>query len=97
MICYHFANNIRGSGTYCSTLIRTITDLHPLGSVGLVKFQDIRVDLDLLFSCSNGDSSNICHSLSSDIFAVADANSLFLITPFEVLSLSCEYGQHFVE
>ena len=57
--------HLRGSGTYCSTLSKQLADLHLLGSMMLIKCQDISVDLDSFFAFSNGDSSNICNSLFS--------------------------------
>ena len=42
--------------------LKTIADLHLLGSTGLVKCQDVSVGLDSFFAFSNGDSY-ICNSL----------------------------------
>ena len=68
------------------------TDLHLIGSMGLIKCQDC-VGLDSFFAFSNGDSY-ICNSLlfiRADAISssVVNANSLLLITPLEVLSFSC--------
>ena len=45
--------------------LKTIADLQLLGSMGQVKCQDVGVGLDLFFAFSNGDSSDVCHSLFS--------------------------------
>ena len=45
--------------------LKTIVDLHLLGSMELIKCQDVAVGLDLFFAFSNGDSSDVCHSLFS--------------------------------
>ena len=45
--------------------LKTTADLHLIGRMGLIKHQDVRVDLDLFFAFSNGDSSYICNSLLS--------------------------------
>ena len=37
--------------------------LHLLGSMELIKFQDVAVGLDLFFAFTNGDASGICHVL----------------------------------
>ena len=62
--------------------------------------QDVGVGLNLFFAFSNGDSSNVCHSLrfprAANISAVANANSLLLITPLEVFSFSCGYALNLV-
>ena len=42
--------------------LKTIVDLHLLGSMELIKCQDVAVGLDLFFAFSNGDSSDVCHS-----------------------------------
>ena len=39
--------------------LKTITDLHPLGRIGLIKCQNISVGLDSFFNISDGDSSYI--------------------------------------
>ena len=38
-------------------------DLHLLGSMELIKCQNVGVGLDLFFTFSNGNSSDICHSI----------------------------------
>ena len=43
--------------------LKTIVDLHLLGSTELIKCQDVAVGLDLFFAFSNGDSSDVCHLL----------------------------------
>ena len=43
--------------------LKTIVDLHLLGSMKLIKCQDVAVGLDLFFTFSNGDTSDICHLL----------------------------------
>ena len=43
--------------------LKTIVDLHFLGSMKLIKCQDVAVGLDLFFAFSNGDSSDVCHLL----------------------------------
>ena len=43
--------------------LKTIVDLHLLGSMQLIKCQDVAVGLDLFFTFSNGDTSDICHLL----------------------------------
>ena len=45
--------------------LKTITDCHLLESMVLTKCQDERVGLDLFFTFSNCDSSDVCHSLFS--------------------------------
>ena len=45
--------------------LKTIADLHLLGSMGLVKCQDVSVGLDSYFTFSNGDFSEVCNSLLS--------------------------------
>ena len=40
-------------------------DIHLFGSTGLIKCQDVSVDLDSFFTFSNEDSSYICNSLFS--------------------------------
>ena len=83
--------SLRGTRTYSLTL-KTIANFHFLGSMGLVKCQDVSVGLDSFFAFSNGDSSYICNFFPrADAISsfVANANSLLLITPLEVLSFSC--------
>ena len=43
--------------------LKTIADLHLLGSMELIKCQKLSVGLDLFFTFSNEDSSYICNSL----------------------------------
>ena len=43
--------------------LKTIVNLHLLGSMELIKCQDVDVGLDLFFAFSNGDSSDVCHRL----------------------------------
>ena len=45
--------------------LKTIVDLHLLGSMELIKGQDVAVGLDLFFAFSNRDSSDVCHPLFS--------------------------------
>ena len=80
------------SGALERTARLSITDLHLLGSKGLIKSQDVSVGLDSFFAFSNGDS-NICDSVFPGLIfissSVAYANSLLQILPLEVLSCSC--------
>ena len=78
--------------------LKTIADLQLLGNMRLVKCHDVGVDLDF-FAFSNGDSFNACHSLfprGVDISAVANANSLLLITLLEVFHLLSGNALHLV-
>ena len=43
--------------------LKTIVNLHLLGSMELIKYQDVADGLDLFFAFSNGDSSDVCHLL----------------------------------
>ena len=43
--------------------LKTTVDLHLLESMELIKCQDVAVGLDLFFAFSNGDSSDVCHSV----------------------------------
>ena len=43
--------------------LKTIANLHHLGSMRLVKCQDVGIGLDSFFAFSNGDSSYVCNSL----------------------------------
>ena len=80
--------------------LKTIADFHLLGSTGLLKFQNVSVSLDSFFAFSNGNSPYDCKSLFSKVGAipssVANANSILLITPWEVFSLSCGYALHYL-
>ena len=44
-------------------ILKTIADLHLLGSTGLIKCEDVSVGLDSFFAFSNRGSSYICNSL----------------------------------
>ena len=59
--------------------LKTIADLHLLGSMGLIKCQDVSVGLDSLFTFSDGDSFIFvtpCFHKADDISSsVANANS----------------------
>ena len=80
--------------------LETIADLHLLGNMGLIKCHNARGDLDSFLAFSNEIPSYVCNSLFHGVNAisssVANANSLLLITPLEVLSFSCGYALHFV-
>ena len=45
--------------------LETITAFHFFGNMRLIKCQNLGVGLDLLLAVSNGDSSEVCHSLFS--------------------------------
>ena len=55
----------QGSWDILLNSIKTIADLHLLGSTGLIKCQDVSVGLDSFFVFSDGDSSYVCNSLFS--------------------------------
>ena len=73
--------------------LKTIAHRHFLGSMGLIKCQDVSVGQYLLLAFSNGDSSNVYDFLFSQglryLFFWSLSNSLLLITLLEVLSFSC--------
>ena len=70
--------------------LKTIADLHFLGSIGRIKYQDVSVGLDLFFAFSNG-RSYVCNSLFSQgwCYLLFCSECRLLITPLEVLSFSC--------
>ena len=43
--------------------LKTIVNLDLLGSMQLIKCQDVAIGLDLFFAFSNVDSSDVCHSI----------------------------------
>ena len=45
--------------------LKTIANLHFVGSTGLIKCKDVSVGLNSLFAFPGGDSSYICNSLFS--------------------------------
>ena len=55
----------QGRRDVLSNSLKPIADLLLLGSTGLIKFQDVIVNLDSFFAFSDGDSSYICNSLFS--------------------------------
>ena len=91
----------QGSWDLLLNSFKTVADLHPVVSTGLIKCQDVSVGLDSLFTSSHGDSFYMCNSLffprADAIFSsVANVNSLLLMTPLEVLSFSCGCALHLV-
>ena len=64
----------------------------------LIKCQDVAVGLDLFFVFSNGDSSDVCHSLFSQCYSpllcYSQGNFLLLITSLDVFSILCGYVLH---
>ena len=74
---------------------------HFLRSMRMIKCQDVGVGLDLFFTFFNGDffSSDVCHCFPSAVVispVVTNVNSLLLITPLKVFSLSWGYALHLV-
>ena len=54
-----------GTDTYCSMPSKQQLIFYFLGSMGLIKYQDVGVGLEWFFVFSNGDSSDVCDSMFS--------------------------------
>ena len=76
--------------------LKTIVDLHLFGGMELIKCQDVAVGLDLFFAFSNGDSSDVCHSLFSQhycyLLCYSQGQLLLMITPLDVFTVLCGYA-----
>ena len=69
-----------------------------LVSIGLINCQDVGVGLDLFFTFSNGDSSDVCNSLFSRGYwhHLCFNQRQLLITLLDLFSLSSGYALHLV-
>ena len=97
----HFIFTFEASQKFWDILfnpLEAIADFPFFGSITLIKCQDVAVGLNLLSALSNGHSSDVItpyFSRAAAIFSVvANASSLLLITPKEVINLSWGYALH---